>query len=59
MFELALSMGQDLIEEKLYEEGFRNEEGKYPNGKAIGSCLGDRAALGEWFPTTIEKNLTG
>ena len=27
MFELALSMGQDLIADKLYEEGFRSEEG--------------------------------
>ena len=56
MFELALSMGQDLIADKLYEEGFRSEEGKYLNGKAIGSYLSDRAVLGEWFPTTIEKD---
>ena len=56
MFELALSMGQDLIADKLYEEGFRSEEGKVLNGKAIGSYLSDRAVLGEWFPTTIEKN---
>ena len=56
MFELALSIGQDLIADKLYEEGFRSEEGKYLNGKAIGSYLSDRAVLGEWFPTTIEKD---
>ena len=56
MLELALSMGQDLIADKLYEEGFRSEEGKYLNGKAIGSYLSDRAVLGEWFPTTIEKD---
>ena len=56
MFELALSMGQDLIADKLYEEGFHSEEGKYLNGKAIGSYLSDRAVLGEWFPTTIEKD---
>ena len=56
MFELALSMGQDLIADKLYEEGFRSEEGKVLNGKAIGSYLSDRTVLGEWFPTTIEKD---
>ena len=56
MFELALSMGQDLIADKLYEEGFRSEEGKVLNGKAIGSYLKDRAVIGEWWPTTIKKD---
>ena len=49
-------MGQDLIADKLYEEGFLSEDGKYLNGKAIGSYLSDRAVIGEWFPTTIEKD---